>query len=184
VLVLNEFSNWSWHSPQLAASREGPSFIDTALPPEFRCQTRPGAWLYRCEVPSGGPDSGGACWQRPRHWPHIDPQSFLTGIEGLLFYEIEVRPNGSLTFNSDEVDVAGLQELLATTEQLTPPPPLVLRTTASSDCKTAEQVRAMLDARPLCRMGNCFESSRWSELGLPTFKAHVNRFAHVEGVRR
>ncbi|HEX9954701.1 MAG TPA: hypothetical protein VGB48_05725 [Allosphingosinicella sp.] len=179
VIVLDRFSTWRWHNPSRPADGAKLSITDDALPPELVCRTHAGAWLYQCALRSGE-----ACLPRPRAWPHAEPALFGTGIGGLIFHEIEVRADGALTFNGDEVDTQGLQGLLALAEQIQPTPPLVLRTTLSSDCAAAERVRAMLDKQPMCRTGSCFESTRWQELGFPTFQENQNRFAHSPRRRR
>ncbi len=113
-----------------------------------------------------------ACTQRPRNWPHVEPEFIGTGIEGLLFYEVEVRPNGSVRFNREEVDVATVQDYLRTADKLVPSHPVVLRTSSKSHCETAERIRDALDGLALCREGTCFESATWEALGFPTFKAN------------
>jgi hypothetical protein len=176
VIVPNDVSSWRWHSPARAADGKAKHVTDNALPPELVCRTRANAWLYRC-----GLRRGETCWPRPRAWPHPDPAFISNGIGGLIFYEIGVRADGSLTFNGDNVDIEGLQRLLAVTKQLQPIPPLVLRTTDASECATAERVRLMLDRQPMCRDGSCFESARWKELGFPSFEEQENRSARMEG---
>jgi hypothetical protein len=179
VIVEESVSSWRWHNPARAANGTRSHVTDQALPPELVCRTHAGAWLYRCRLRAGE-----VCWQRSRDWPHANPDIIATGIGGFIFYEIEVGPDGSIAFNGESVDVANVPRLLALTEKIQPTPPLVLRTTAGSDCVAAERIRAMLDREPICRTGSCFESARWQELGFPTFKEHESRFARPEGKPR
>ena len=124
------------------------------------------------------------CVQRRRAWPQ-HPRDFIgSGIGGLVFYEVEVRPNGSLRFNHEEIALADLPRYLALTGQLQPNPYLVLRTTPASHCETAERVRAMMDAARMCRHGTCFESAAWEALGLPGFEENERRKPALERVGR
>lgn len=117
-----------------------------------------------------------ACTQRPRNWPH-PPRGFIgTGIAGLNFSEIEVRPNGSIRLNNKEIDFPKAQEYLGILAEFITPPLVVLRTSEQSHCETAERVRKIMDSLQMCRKDMCFESATWDALGLPTFEAHSNRF--------
>jgi hypothetical protein len=153
---------------------------DAALSPDLVCETRAGAWLYRCAPAVGGKAAGALCRHRPRYWPHSDMSFLGSGSGGLLFFEVEVGEGGSLLFNGKPVDLTELRGNLASAALLQPSPPLVLHASASSDCQTTERVRALLDKHPTCGSGLCFEGDYWRELGFPSFAEHESRFAPVE----
>jgi hypothetical protein len=97
------------------------------------------------------------CGARPPGW--LGPKSRFGDLT--MRNTVNLRRNGRLAWNGQDVSDQEIRHLLSQTYRLNPRPLVLMTVQRGTPCSRVKQVRLLMNATSICKTGHCGEGSDW-----------------------